>query len=166
MAVTWHVLHSKPRSEKFLCEQLLARELKAYCPQIRVQPANPRARKIKPYFPGYVFVRVAFEQIKLSTLQWMPGAIGLVSFGGEPACVPDALIHAIRQRTDEINNLGLDHWKQGDTVMIEGGPFDGYEAIFEARLPGSERVRVFLKFLQVQQKLELPIGQIQFKKRR
>ncbi len=27
------------------------------------------------------------------------------------------------------------------------GPFEGYEAIFDARLPGTERVRVLLQFL-------------------
>jgi transcription antitermination factor NusG len=168
MTVTWHVLHSKPGRESFLCEQLLSRELEAYCPQVRVHPANPRARKVRPYFPGYVFVRVALEQIKMSTLQWMPGATGLVSFGGVPASVPEALILAIRQRADEAGQAdrrGLANLKQGEWVVIEGGPFNGYEAIFETRLPGNERARVFLRYLQAYQKLDLPLGQIQPKKR-
>jgi transcription antitermination factor NusG len=167
MTIAWHVLHSKPSREKFLCEQLRSHELEAYCPQLRVHPANPRARRFKPFFPGYVFVRVALEQIKLSTLQWMPGATGLVSFGGAPASVPDALIRAIRQRADEIGDSigeGNAKLKPGDEVVIVGGPFDGYEAIFESRLSGSERARVFLMYLQAQQKLDLPWAQIQYKK--
>jgi transcriptional antiterminator RfaH len=150
MTAAWHVLHSKPLSEHFLCEQLRARELEAYCPQIRVRPANPRARKTQPYFPGYVFVRVALEQIRLSSLQWMPGATGLVSFGGQPAHVPEALIHDIRRRTEALNAAqaaGPARLQRGDPVTIAGGPFDGYEAIFESRLPGSERARVLLKYL-------------------
>ena len=169
MTATWQVLHSKPHSAKFLCEQLLCREFEAFCPRICVYPANPRARKVKPYFPGYVFVRAAIEQTNWTALQWVPGAIGLVSFGGEPACVPDTLIHAIRLRANEINDMGrerLDNFKQGDEVLINGGPFDGYKAIFETTLRGSERVRVLLKFLEVKQKLELSIKQIQPKKRR
>ena len=51
-------------------------------------------------------------------------------------------------------------------MLINGGPFDGYKAIFETTLRGSERVRVLLKFLEVKQKLELSIKQIQPKKRR
>jgi hypothetical protein len=31
MTATWHVLHSKPRSEEFLCGQLRRRALEAYC---------------------------------------------------------------------------------------------------------------------------------------
>ena len=114
-------------------------------------------------------MRAAIEQTNWTALQWVPGAIGLVSFGGEPACVPDTLIHAIRLRANEINDMGrerLDNFKQGDEVLINGGPFDGYKAIFETTLRGSERVRVLLKFLEVKQKLELSIKQIQPKKRR
>jgi transcriptional antiterminator RfaH len=165
MAATWHVLHSKPRSELFLCEQLRARDLEAYCPQIGVRPANPRARRTQPYFPGYVFVRVALEEVKASSLQWMPGATGLVSFGGEPARVPDALIGALRRRM-EAQRDGPERLQAGDPVRIHGGPFDGCEAIFEARLPGSERARVLLRYLQALQKLDLPIWQVQPTKQR
>ena len=52
-------------------------------------------------------------------------------------------------------------------VMIQGGIFDGYEAIFDTRLAGTERVRVLLKLLKVRQmNLELPAAQIQRKKGR
>jgi transcription antitermination factor NusG len=64
--------------------------------------------------------------------------------------VPDNLIVAIRKRVDEINAAGgeiFDGLKPGETVWISSGPFEGYEAIFDARVPGSERVRVLLEFL-------------------
>jgi transcriptional antiterminator RfaH len=100
--------------------------------------------------------------------QWMPFSLGLVSFGGEPASVPDSLLNAIRRRVDEINAAvakQLDGLKQGDEVIIWGGPFDGYQAIFDARLSGNERVRVFLNLLEVRQmKIELPANQILPKK--
>jgi transcriptional antiterminator RfaH len=169
LTAAWHVLHSKPSREEFLCDQLLSRELEAYCPRVRVHPANPRARRSRPYFPGYVFVRVALEQVGTSALQWMPGAAGLVSFGGVPASVPDALIQALRRRAEEVRDSDRrwhENLKPGDRVVIEGGPFDGYEAIFETRLPGSQRARVLLNYLQAHQKLELPLGQVQQKKRR
>ena len=170
MAERWYVLRSKPRKEDLLWDQLRVRKIEAFHPQIRVRPVNPRARKVKSYFPGYVFVRVDLNRYNWSTLQWLPGATGVVSFGGEPADVPDTLIQAIRRRVDEINAAGgeqLDGLKQGDRVIIRGGPFDGYEAIFDAKLSGNERVRVLLKFLEVQpKKLDLPAEQIEQKKRR
>ena len=169
MTAQWYAMHSKPRKEDLLWDQLLIRKIEAYHPRIKVQPVNPRARKVKPYFPGYVFVRVDLEQVNRSSLHWIPGTTGLVSFGGEPASVPDAMIRTIRHRVDAINANGgeqLEGLQPGDPVVIQGGAFDGYEAIFDMKLSGSERVRVLLTLLQAQQKrLELPVGQIKKSKR-
>ena len=171
MEPTWYVLHSKPRKEEFLLGQLRSHGFETYCPFVRVVTVNPRARKMRPYFPGYVFLHVDLGQSKASALQWMPGATGFVSFDGIPASVPEGLIPALRQRVDAIHADGgeLFHGlKPGDTVRITEGPFAGYEAIFDARLPGSERVRVLLKLLQQRRQLpvDLPAGQIQKKIRR
>jgi transcription elongation factor/antiterminator RfaH len=169
MDACWYVLHTKPRKEEFLRDQLGIRSIEAYCPRIRVHVVNPRARKVSPYFPGYLFVHVDLNNISPSTLQWMPGASGLVSFGGEPAFVPEGLIQAIRQRVDKVNASGgelYDGLHPGEEITIQGGPFTGYEAVFDTRLPGSERVRVLLKLLSKQQvPLELPDGQIKRKNR-
>ena len=168
MSPHWYVLRSKPRKEEFLSEQLESRRIDTYCPRIRVQVANPRARKVRPYFPGYVFVHADIQQTGLSAFQYIPGAAGLVAFGGEAAHVPDNLMNAIRLRVDEINAAGgelFDALKSGDTVVIHSGLFAGYEAIFDARLPGSDRVRVLLKLLRSRRlPLDLPAGQIRPKK--
>ena len=164
MTEAWYVLHSKPRKEHFLAEQLRLREIDLFYPQHPVKTVNPRARKVRPYFPGYVFVRIDLDRQGTSLLDWMPGATGLVAFDGQPASVPETLIHAIRHRVEEINVSGgeqLAGLKRGDPVVIRGGAFDGYQAIFDAKLSGNERVRVLLTLLHAQQKwLELPAGQI------
>src|SRR5271157_1421041 len=154
MTSAWYVLHSKPNKEEFLYDQLQANRLEAFCPHIRVQPVNPRARKIKPYFPGYVFVLLDLENVKTSALAWMPGANGLVSFDGHPANVPENLVHAIRRRVNEINTAGgelLESLRPGETVVIQDGPFAGYQAIFDSRSSGADRVRVLLTLLRKRQ---------------
>ena len=164
MAAGWYVLRSKPRKEDFLYGQLIARKIEAYYPKVRVQPVNPRARKSKPYFPGYLFIHIDLEEENLSALQWMPGAVGLVSFGKEPSWVPDALINTIQKQVARINAAGgenLAGLKSGDDVIIQEGPFAGYKAIFDLSLPGNERVRVMLKLLEDQNmRLELPASQV------
>ena len=171
MEAPWYVLHSKPRKEDFLLDQLRLSGFESYCPFLRVSTVNPRARKIRPYFPGYVFLQVDLGKNKASSLHWMPGATGFVSFDGIPARVPDGLIPILRQRVDEINASGGELFhdlKQGDRVRIVEGPFAGYEAMFDARLPGTERVRVLLNLLQQRRQLpvELEAGQISKKTRR
>lgn len=95
--------------------------------------------------------------------------MGLVCFGDEPAIVPDNLIVAIKKRVDEIAAAGGELFAalhRGDTVLINDGPFAGYEAIFDARISGSERVRVLLQLLsnQRQMPVELDAAQIKPKK--
>ncbi|HLE15261.1 MAG TPA: transcription termination/antitermination NusG family protein [Anaerolineales bacterium] len=169
MARYWYALRSKPRKEEVLWRQLHAQEFEVFFPRLKVQPVNPRSRKLRPYFPGYMFVSVDIEVVGLSTFQWMPHAIGLVSFDGEPASVPENFIYAIRKRVEEIAAAGgelFDGLKQGDPVRISSGPFSGYEALFDTRLPGSERVRVLLKMLSDRRiPIELNAGQIERKRK-
>jgi transcription antitermination factor NusG len=166
----WYALHSHPNKEELLWQQLMAREVEVFYPRIPANPVNPRARKIKPYFPGYLFINADLEQAGISVFRWMPYATGLVMFGGEPAVVPEALIYTVRQRVDEITRAGgevLNEVKPGERVVIQDGPFAGYEAIFDVRLPGKERVRVLLQMLTRRSvPLELNAGQIQKKKPR
>ena len=169
MGTRWYVLRSKPNKEDALWRELSARGHGGYYPSIRVQPVNPRARKVRPYFPGYLFVRTCLADVGESTFAWFPFGQGLVSFGGEAVDLPDALVAAIRRRVDDINGAGGEQWAgltRGDTVIIRGGPFDSYQAIFDARVAGCERVRVFLKLLERRQlMLDLPVGQIEQTKR-
>lgn len=168
MTIQWYALHSKPMKEALLQEQLTLHQIEGYYPRINVQPVNPRSRKVRPYFPGYIFGHMDLEQTKMTMFQWLPGSSGIVNFDGLPANIPDSLIAAIRQRVAQINAEGrelVDGLKSGDVVTIQAGPFTGYEAIFDARLSGNERVRVLLKLLNRKQLLlELPNLQIQRKK--
>jgi len=170
MSEAWYALRSKPRKEEVLWKQLIARDIDVFFPRIRVHPVNPRSRKLRPYFPGYLFVQVDLEAEGLSKFNWMPFAIGLVSFDGEPAVVPENLIHEVRKRVEEIAAAGgefYDGLKPGDPVRISSGPFTGYEAIFDMRLPGSEGVRVLIQMLTDRNvPVELKSGQVQRKKKR
>jgi len=169
MPLQWYALRSKPRKENVLWRQAQEHGFEVFYPRLRVNPVNPRSQKIKPYFPGYMFVRADVESAGLSTFQWMPHSTGLVCFGGEPSVVPENLIHAISRRVEEIAQAGgevFDGLKPGDVIQINYGPFEGYEAIFDARLPGSARVRVLLQLLSERRvPLELDVSHIQQKKR-
>ena len=160
----WYVMHSKPNKEELLYEQLSVRNIDAYYPRIKVQPVNPRARTRKPYFPGYLFIKADLDALGPSALRWMPGALGLVDFGSYPASVPDELLQAIRKKVEHINALDenqAEGFRTGEVVTIQTGPFAGYHAIFDSRLPGHERVRVLLQMLSDRQVgVELFAGQI------
>lgn len=161
MAIVWYALHVKPHKERFVYERLqnlehysgqaniadAAQQIQPFFPAVRVKPVNPRSAKVRPYFPGYIFVRGDLELLGENAFIWIPGTHGLVRFGDMPAAVPDVLIRELRERLAEIEAAGglvFDALKPGDLVRITSGPLAGYEAIFDMRLPGKERVQVLL----------------------
>lgn len=150
MSLAWYAIRSKPRKEDALWQQLLQRGFEGFYPRVRVQPVNPRARKVVPYFPGYLFVRADVAAVGLSVFAYMPHAVGLVCFGSEPAAVPENLIHRLRRTIDAVNAAGgesLGGFQPGDRVRVVDGPFEGYEGLFDARIPGQVRVRILLDML-------------------
>ena len=161
----WYVLHTKPQKENLVFEQLRLRKIEAYYPKMRIKPVNPRARKIRPYFPGYIFAHADLDISVTSRFQWIPGVHKLVTYGSEPAFVPASLLQMIRKKVDEINlttDECLPKLKPGDLVEIKSGPFAGYRAIFDARLSGNERVRILLQMIQDRQVcVEISGGQIE-----
>jgi len=147
--VSWYVLQSVQHKENQLCQCLLARGLECFYPTITVKPVDPRSSKIRPYFPGYLFVRADLEEIGLSKLQWLPGAVGLVCYGEHPAPVPDHVIYKLKAHlaANGTSFLTRPELKMGDRVRVIDGPLAGYEAIFDTTLSGHDRVRILLDIL-------------------
>lgn len=156
----WYVLQCKPKKEDFVYAQLCAREIESFYPVVQSSQSNSHIRTSKPYFPGYLFVYVDFNHHQATELKWLPGSVKLVSIGQEPTSVPSAVIHAIKQRVNQINAcgglVGDDEYRAGDPVIILKKPFEGYKAIFDKRLSGTERVRVFLQCLHRQIRVDIP----------
>jgi transcription antitermination factor NusG len=164
MFTPWYVLRSKPQKEEFLYSQLSARGFDVFYPRLCVKPVNPRCRTVRPYFPGYLFVSVNLQTEGFLAFHWLPGSLGLVCFGDEPATVPVELINTIQRSVDHANaGFGIQHdFKSGDLVVVREGIFDGYEAIFDTHMPSNDRVRVLLQYLKGRQvPLVLPVQQIE-----
>lgn len=144
--------------------QLDFRQIGFFYPTIQVRPVNPRSRKVKPYFPGYLFLHADLSETDSSILNWMPGTVGLVDFDNNPAVVPDNLIAAIRQHVDKLNRSGFTsaRFQRGEAVRVVEGAMAGLKGIFDLNLPGSQRTRVLLKILgEHYTRVELPIGIIE-----
>ena len=165
----WYALRTQPRREAVVWEQARARGVETFYPCLRARPVNPRARQVRPYFPGYLFVRADLEQTGQSLFDYMPYSAGLVAFGGEPAHVPESLIHGLQRRVSELAERGeglQGGHKKNDRVWIHAGPFAGHEAIFDTRLQGGERVRLLLQMLSGQcVPIELDAAQVEASRR-
>jgi transcription elongation factor/antiterminator RfaH len=146
----WYVLRTKPHKETAVYRLLRSQEITVFYPAIKVKPVNPRSKRVRPYFPGYMFVRADLVQMGRSALEWLPGTHGLVIFGNEPAIVPDHLIEVVEKQVAQWQEKqqASARFQSGDKVRIVAGPLTGYEAIFDTELSGRERVQVLLTYLQ------------------
>lgn len=166
----WYVIQSHPNKEQLLYTQLELMGHEIFFPRIRVKPVNPRSRKIRPYFPGYIFIKTDPKTITTSNIKWMPHSKGIVSFGGEASIVPESLILALKQKFGDSTKAIIDMAEEiesGVPVSVEYGPFKGYEGIFDMKLEGSDRARILIKMLSDNYvPVELEISQIQQKQKK
>ena len=71
-----YVMQKKPKKELIVCEQFCNRKIKSYDPKIGVKVLSPRVHKLKPYFPGYLFIHIDIGRLEQSIRQREPGSIG------------------------------------------------------------------------------------------
>ena len=128
---------------------LQRRGLEIYLPEIEAPKASLK-RKSEPFFPCYLFLKIDFDAVSLSQVQWTSGLRRVLTVGDRPVPISNEVIDFIRRKLGEIKaNSGrsVHPFKAGDTVRITDGPFRDILAIFEGPTTPSERVQVLLIFL-------------------
>lgn len=164
----WYAVQTHPNRELMAEGGLASIEgVETYLPTLHVQPVNPRSRKARPFFPGYLFVRADLEQVSASDLKWRPGVTRLVGVGDDPTPIPDPVVAEIRERVDAVQSedpLGLGHGaylSPGDRVRILSGPLAGYEGMFDMRLGGRTRARILVDFMGRELKTDLDVRTVE-----
>ena len=155
MTEQWYALHVKAHREQSVHDHLEGQGVVEFSPFLQSRPVNPRSGRRRPFLPGYIFVRLELDELGANALRWSEGTHVLVTFGDEPAAVPDHLINEMRRQVAELNASGglvQRELEQGDRVRIVEGAFAGYEAIFDTRVAGKHRVQVLLSYLSQQPK--------------
>jgi transcriptional antiterminator RfaH len=145
----WYTLHTKPNAEYQVATTLQQRGLQIYLPELKTAKPNKEWIK-KPFFPCYLFIKVDFQIVGFSSVQWTPGLRRVVAFDHQPVPLPDEVIQLIRRRLGEIEaggGLPLHSFEPGDTVRITAGPFRDMMAIFDRPTSSRERVQVLLHIL-------------------
>jgi len=159
----WYTLYTKPNAEYQVARALQQRGLETYLPELEtVKPKTGRLKK--PFFPCYLFIKVDFEIIGFSTIQWTPGLRGVVAFDHKPMPLPDEVIYLIRRKLGEIEASGgvpLHSFEPGDTVRITDGPFRDMSAIFDRPTRSHERVQVLLNILGSTSRAQIAVADLE-----
>lgn len=149
MMKQWYVLRAKPKKEKSASALLASEGIEVYVPWLTTRVRRDRPPRIDPLFPGYFFGRLDARLAEVSLANRTAGVLYVLGNGDEPLSVPDDLILAIQRRLGKGSCLPeLPKFHQGDQVVITNGPFEGFEAVFDAYLSPTGRVRVLIQTLR------------------
>ena len=152
----WYALYTKPHKEHHVSSFLKSRGFETYLPTIQVKKNGKR--KAEPFFSCYLFVRL--YPYAASSVRWTPGLRRIVSFGREPAAVPDAAISLIRRhvaKMGELDYLGC-RFKPGEQMVIKNGPLKYFEAVFDRALSNRDRAMVLVDLLGRLTRCEVDVG--------
>jgi len=142
----WYALYTKPHKEHQVSSFLESRGFQTYLPTIQVRKNGKR--KTEPFFSCYLFVHLD-PAAALPSVGWTPGLRRIVSFGDQPAVVPDHAISLIGRRLAEMGELNYSgcRFKSGDQVVIKDGPLEHFEAVFDRALSSRDRAMVLVDLL-------------------
>jgi transcriptional antiterminator RfaH len=157
----WYALRSKPVKEASAAALLARAGLDVYLPQLRVHKQHGKPASVEPFFPGYLFARLDASRGEIRLANYTHGVLHVVGFGNEPTPVPDSIIDALRMRLTPRSELGgVTNYQRGDRLMITSGPLKDVEAIFDAKLSATGRVRVLIQMLSNQCRAEVNVRQL------
>jgi transcriptional antiterminator RfaH len=128
----WYLVHTKPRQEKFVFDNLDRQGYQCYLPMIPSEKLRQGLLTVadEPLFPRYLFIRLGQGD---SVESWAPirstkGVSLLVNFGIGPARVDDVLIELLRTQEASIQTQPELLFKTGELVRLTEVPFAGIEA--------------------------------------
>ena len=147
----WYCLRSQPKHEHIAAAHLvLMRNVEVFCPRLRIQRITRRgpAWFTEALFPGYLFCRFDRTQSQ-KAVACAQGVSGIVRFGIDPAIIPNRVISELRSLVgnNTVQTVPIPDIRQGDTVTITRGPFQGLKTLVTQAAPAAERVRILLDLL-------------------
>lgn len=144
----WGAVQTKASRETLAESQLSRQGFECWCPRIpkTVRTGRNSTLKLKPLFPGYVFVKVNLDG-RWSAIESTIGVLRLIKSGSSPSALPHGFVEELRKRTDKNGSVCFDEALcKGDTVRLVSGAFDNWfgEVL---RLPDNDRVTLLLQMV-------------------
>jgi len=156
-AKKWYAIYSKPQKEEFAEFCLKHRGVEVFLPKLLFPESFKRRKRIVPLFPSYLFARI-YTPEQYHCVLWTPGVKRIVSFNGAPAPLDEDVIAFLRQEgtPDGVIPAHSD-LRQGQEVQITAGPFEGLVGIIQEPPCGKGRVKILMKLLSREIKVEVPL---------
>lgn len=163
----WFVVHTKPKNEKKVFEQIQGKDIEAYLPLVEtIRYWSDRKKKLQvPLFPGYVFVH-GDESERLKAISDTYGALRYVMFQRRFAVVTDEEISNIKISLKAPDKVRIEDTKiiVGDLVEITYGIFKGLKG-FITQIRGNYRITVSITELNTTFSVQLSNAEVNLLRR-
>jgi transcriptional antiterminator RfaH len=161
---TWFLAQLKPNSYKIAERNLVRQGFRTFLPlheETRRGDEGFRTR-VRPLFPGYMFVALDRDRGNWRAVNSTNGVTRLVSFGREPAAVPQELVRELMLRCDAAGRLrpSQEFFQPGDEVRVAQGAFTGFVATVE-RLAPERRIWVLMDLMGTQTRVAIKSEHVQ-----
>ncbi len=147
----WYLAYTKPRCEDAVAGRFLEHGLGVLNPKLRERKLVRRKVQVREsaLFPCYVFVRFDCPR-DFRFVKYCGGVRSIVGADFMPTIVPDEIIGNIEARLScGVISMEPERFKEGQDVLVKAGAFEGFKAVFERELRGSERVSILLKAMNL-----------------
>jgi transcriptional antiterminator RfaH len=160
----WYLVQTHPRQEDRAESNLKSFGIETLAPRFKDRRRNLYTGEVtlyaKPLFPSYIFAKFIASDL-YQKVRYTRGIRRLVSFGDSQTVVDEEIIAMIQSRIGEDGFARMDEYlKQGDKVIIEGGPLRTFAGIFEREMNGADRVRILLLTVTYQAHVEIERGMV------
>lgn len=145
----WYAIYTKPGWEGRVASRLRGSGFRMLNPLLKERRLYRRKLQevVSPLFPCYIFAEIDLPA-HYRLIRYTRGVRRIVGTEYAPAPVPGAIIDSIAGRMEDgVVVLRREEFSPGEDVLIKGGAFEGFEALFEREMNGSERVSILLKAL-------------------
>ena len=155
--MNWYVVKVKVRQESIAARSLQNLGVEIFSPQLKENRITRRKRRVVvgPLFPGYFFANFDLSR-HYRAVHYAHGVSGVVTFGSSPATIDEGTIYSIKSRFEgDCVVVRPSSFKPGQTVRIQGGAFEGLEAVFEREMTAQQRVVLLLNTLSSQFRVDV-----------
>ena len=153
---SWFVCQTNAREERRAKHYLEEKGFEVYLPMMEAERCVGSRNGLirKPLFSNYLFVRFN-EETETPYVRWTRGLRKILPQSCRPTAVDDQVVESIRLLAHRDGIIRKQALRKQDRVRILRGPFKDIMGIFEEWTSDAGRVRVLLRFVDYQARLEL-----------
>jgi transcriptional antiterminator RfaH len=155
--LAWYVVSTKPRREAWAELTLRRKSIEVFSPQLELPRWSPRAGRVIPLFPGYLFVHIDLAR-RFHDVAWSPGVSRFVGANGTPATLDDEVVAFLQRRATPDGRLrARSALVAGQEIEIVSGPFAGLAGIIQHPPDSQGRIRVLMRLLRRPVSVQIPV---------